>query len=206
LYVNNDYGYDQAKAFENLFEDLGGNIIAIDGFAQGTIEFRNLLEKIKALQPQAVFIPAYTEAGYILKQAFEIELRAQFIGSAPLENPEILKIAGQGGEGAIYPHHFDPESQNLQVQEFIKKYKLRFGEEPEGYAALAYDGLYVISHVLKQCNQDKECIKLALYQMQNFPGITGSTSFDDHGDVLKPIVIRKIRNGLFRTLWREEAP
>jgi len=111
-------------------------------------------------------------------------------------------IAGKGAEGAIYPHHFDPESPDPRVQEFKEKYKKKYGRELEGYAALAYDALYVIAHVLKQCNEDKECIKNALYSVQNFPGVTGPTSFDDHGDVIKPIVIRAVNNGKFTTIWR----
>ena len=35
--------------------------------------------------------------------------------------------------------------------------------------------------------------KKALYATKDFPGATGPTSFDDHGDVIKPIVIRTIK-------------
>ncbi|OGW41512.1 MAG: hypothetical protein A2Y97_10865 [Nitrospirae bacterium RBG_13_39_12] len=205
LYVNNDYGVDQAKVFEDYFKQLGGKVVFSEAFEQGTVDFRTQLSKIRSLKPQGVFIPAYTEAGYILRQARELGIKTQFIGSAPLENPDILKIAGIGTEGAIYPHHFDPESSDPNVQQFAEKYKHRFGREIEGYAALAYDGLYVIAHVLKQCGEDRECIKNAIYGVQNFPGVTGLTSFDDHGDVIKPIVIRTVKNGKFRTLWRPHS-
>lgn len=202
LYVNNDYGVDQASVFSDSFQRLGGRVLSNEGFQQGTVDFRAQLSKIKTLHPQAVFVPAYTEAGYVLKQAVELGLETQFIGSAPVENPDIVKIASGGAERAIYPHHFDPESGDPKVTEFEQKYKAKFGRDVEGYAALAYDGLYVIAAALQQCGSDKECIKAKLYATQNFPGVTGPTSFDDHGDVLKQIVIRQVRNGTFTTIWR----
>lgn len=200
LYLNNDYGVDQSQVFTDLFEQLGGKIIYSEAFEQNAVDFRTQLAKIKLLNPQGVFIPAYTEAGYILKQAFEMGIKTQFIGSAPLENPDILKIANIAAEGAIYPHHFDPESSDPKVKEFKEKYERKFGRELEGYAALAYDALYIIAYVLENCGQDKECIKNALYNVQDFSGVTGSTSFDDHGDVIKPIVIRGIKDGKFTTI------
>jgi len=201
LYVNNDYGTDQANVFRDYFEEMGGKVLFMDGFDQGSVDFKTQLIKIKGSNPDGVFIPAYTEAGYILKGAYELGIKTQFIGSAPIENPEILNIAGKGAEGIVYPHHFNPESTDPRVKDFKKKYESTYGRELEGYAALAYDGLYIIAYVLGKCGEDKECIKKTLYNIKNFPGVTGPTTFDDHGDVIKPIVIRTVLNGNFVTLW-----
>jgi branched-chain amino acid transport system substrate-binding protein len=203
LFVNNDYGSDQAQVFKESFEQLGGRVVLYEGFAQNTIDFRSVLAKIKSLHPDGVFVPAYTEAGYVLRQAAEIGLKTHFIGSAPMENPDIVTIAGEGAEGAIYPHHFDPESDDPMVKTFLEEYKLQYGRQAEGYAALAYDALFIIASILRRCGENPDCIKKELYGTQKFPGVTGLTSFDDHGDVIKPIVIRTIRRGRFVTIWRE---
>jgi len=203
LYVNNDYGLDQANVFKKSFEDMGGQVLYSEAFNQGSIDFRTQLLEIKNLKPQGIFIPAYAEAGYIIKQASELGVETKFIGSAPLENPEVLLIAGWSAEGAIYPHHFDPESPDTLAQDFKRRYEERYNQQLEGYAALAYDAIYIIAKVLQQCGTDKECIKNTLYNIRDFCGVTGSTSFDEHGDVIKPIVIRSIVNGKFITIWRE---
>lgn len=206
LYVNNDYGSDLARVFTEDFEKLGGKIIFSEGFTQNSIDFRSMLIKIKSLKPDGIFIPAYVEAGYIMKQARELNIETQFLGSAPMENPEIVTIAGEASEGAIYAHHFDPDSPDPQVKKFEDEYRIRYGKQVEGYAALAYDGLYIISHIISKVGNDRTAIKDFLYKIQNFPGVTGYTSFDDHGDVIKPIVIRKIINSIFVTIWKEDAP
>lgn len=199
LFVNNDYGKDQSTVFETDFIKLGGTIVHKEGFPQDAKDFRTQLTKIKALNPDGIFIPAYVEAGNILKQATELALTCQFIGSAPMENPEIIKIAGPAANGVIYPHHFDPESQDSLIRNFINVYKNKYGTDAEGFGALAYDGLFIIDKLLEQCGEDKECIKKTLYQI-NFNGVTGKSSFDDHGDVIKPITIRKIVNQKFTSV------
>lgn len=199
LYVNNDYGVDQANIFELNFKKMGGNIVFKDGFQQGSTDFKTELEKIKATHPDGIFIPAYVEAGYILKQAKEIGLFSQFIGSAPMENPEIIRIAGDAANGVVYPHHFNPDSRDSIIRNFQNNYLNRYKTEAEGYAALAYDGLHVIKVLLEKCGTDKECIRAGFYSI-NYNGVTGRSSFDAKGDVIKPITIRKIVNKKFTTL------
>lgn len=199
LYVNNDYGSDQASFFAESFKKLGGEVIFYDGFSQNSTDFKTQLTKLKALKPEGVFIPAYTEAGYILKQSHEMGFSPQFIGSAPMENPEIITIAGIAANGVVYPHHFDPETNNRTAKTFIYNYDMKYNSKPEGYSALAYDGLFVIKAMIEQCGEDRECIKNNLYKI-NYSGVTGATSFDNHGDVVKPITIRHIVNQEFRTI------
>ena len=199
LYVNNDYGKDQSDVFEKSFQKLGGNIVFKEGYDPKSLDFKTQLLKIKESKPDGIFIPAYVEAGIILKQARELGITSQFLGSAPMENPEIIKSAGNAANGVIYAHHFNPDSQDSLVRNFINSYKNKYKSDVEGYSALAYDAMYIIDILLKECKSDRECIKNKLYQL-NYNGVTGKSAFDDHGDVIKPISIRKIENKKFITL------
>lgn len=203
LYLNNDYGVDQAAVFKGLVEGLGSQIVFEEGFPQGAQDFRAVLTKLKAAAPDGVFVPAYAEAGPILKQAAELGIKTQFLGSAPMESPDVVLTAGKAAEGVIYVHHFDPDSNDAKVKEFQKNYQEKNGRAPEGYAALAYDAAYVLADILSKCGASRECLKNELYKVQNLPGVSGPTSFDDHGDVLKPIVVRTIKDGKFTTIFRE---
>jgi branched-chain amino acid transport system substrate-binding protein len=204
LYVNNDFGLDQANVFAKNFEKLGGKILSIDSFEQGATDFKTELLKIKASQPEAIFCPAYTEIAIILKQARELGMTQRFLASIPFENPDILKAAGNAAEGVVYPHHFDPDSSDPLVRKYQQKYIAKYKRKSEGFAALAYDGIRIIAAVLKKCGTDSICIKEALYKVRNFPGVTGPTSFDDHGDVVKPIIIKIVKNGKFTRYYPEK--
>jgi len=200
LYVNNDYGVDQADVFKLKVKELGSEVVFAEGFNQGAQDFRTVLTKIKATSPDGIFIPAYAEAGIILKQASEQGITAKFLGSAPMENPDVILTAGKAAEGVIYVHHFDPDSDDPKVKQFQQSYRSKYGRYPEGYAALAYDAGFVLQHVLNMCGPSAECLKNELYKVHNFPGVAGPTSFDDHGDVIKPIVVRTIKDGQFVTI------
>lgn len=202
LYVNNDFGIDQANVFTKEFSKLGGKVLYSEGYNQNVTDFRTQLLKIKESAPEAVFVPGYAELGIILKQARELGLSQRFLGSVPSENPDVLETAGDAAEGLIYPSHFDPDSRNNLVQRYQKAYKIRYRRSSEGFAALAYDGIRIIAHVINEVGESPEEIKDGLYNIHDFPGVTGKTTFDDHGDVVKPIVIKVVRNGQFR-IWEE---
>ncbi|MFH1097443.1 MAG: ABC transporter substrate-binding protein [Candidatus Desantisbacteria bacterium] len=196
-YINNDFGVDQADVFEKEFTKLGGNVLSKDAFAQGATDFKTDLIKIKAKNPQAIFVPGYTELAIILKQAKELGMTQQFFTSVPFENPAIVEAAGGAAEGVIYPHHFDPENKYILTKSYQEAYKKKYGRYSEGFAALAYDGMRIIAYVLKKCGENPEAIKNNLYNIKNYPGVTGPTTFDDKGDVIKPIVIKTVKNGRF---------
>jgi branched-chain amino acid transport system substrate-binding protein len=40
-------------------------------------------------------------------------------------------------------------------------------------------------------------VKKALYDIKDFVGVTGKTSFDKNGDVIKPIGIKVVKDGKF---------
>ena len=197
VYINNDFGVDQAAVFKAEFEKLGGRVLSQESYVPNATDFRAQLTKIAAEKPEVIFLPGYTEVGTIMKQARELGLISKFVGSVPTENPDLIKIAGAVSEGVIYPSHFDPDTTDPAVEVFQKLYSVKYGRPAEGLAALAYDGLNIIVVGLKQCGANSTCLKEYLYSVKNYAGVTGKTSFDEAGDVVKPIVIKTVREGRF---------
>jgi branched-chain amino acid transport system substrate-binding protein len=197
LYVKNDFGTTQAKVFQTLFENFGGKIISKIGFRQGETNFRGVLKKIKKEKPEALFVPAYTEIVPIIKQAKELNLKVKFIASIPFENPEIIKQLKKSAEGVIYPSHYVPDPKNPEDVKFRKEYKKKYKREPEGFAALAYEGIKIIAKALRNWDgKDRESLKNEFYGLHYF-GPTGETIFDETGHPIKKIVIKTVKNGKF---------
>ena len=181
IYVNNDFGVDLAAKFKEIFIGLGGGIVSENGFKQGKTDLRTELSLALASNPDAIFAPTYTEIGYLLKQAKELGAKIPFIAAATFENPSILNIAQNTAEGVVYPHHFDALSINPKAQQYQVAYKAKYGRLSEGFAVLAYDGIHIIAGIFNKCNRDTLCIKEELYKVKNYPGVTGTTSFDKKG-------------------------
>jgi branched-chain amino acid transport system substrate-binding protein len=197
LYVNNDFGVDLAKTAKELLVRRGKAISTEQGFEMGETNFRTHLAVARESGAEVLFVFAYGEAGQLLKQARELRIKVPFFAAATFENPNILTVAGDAAEGVVYPHHFDPQSRDPTVEEFQRRYENAYGRPAEGFAVLAYDGMMILGKALRACGNNSVCIRDFLYNLTGYIGVSGPTSFDDHGDVLKPIMIETVRKGAF---------
>jgi len=197
LYVNTDYGVGNKDVFKRTYEDLGGKVLLSEGFDQGESDFRAHLAKIKKLPIEGVYIIAVGENGYILRQAKEMGINVQFLSTVGIEGPDVLKIAGDAANGVIYTvQKFDPSSSD-KTKRFSQKYFNKYGEEPDLFAALGYDAIYIITKVINEYGYDAEAIKNGLYKLKNFQGVVGSISFDENGDIQSEVMMKIIKDGKF---------
>jgi len=199
LSVNLDYGVGLTKVFSEQFKKLGGEITAVEYYEQAATDFRTQLTKLWNENIDAIYLPGYySEIGLILRQAIEIEIETQFLSCVGFDNPKVIEIAGSAANGVIFARPFyNPESDNTIVKNFVDKFKKRYGSEPGIYAAHAYDALRIIAEAIKKGGNSPEEIIEGLYTIKNFSGVTGETSFDVNGDVVKPIQFMKVHNGNF---------
>jgi len=199
LYLNNDFGVNAKEIFSNNFESFGGNITDVEAFKQGDTDFRTQLIKIKDSNPDAILMLGYKEMIPILQQTKELGIKTQILSNPMFEDPEILQKTGNLSEGVIYSYYggFDPESQQKQIQDFVLSYRQKYGQEPGYYSALSYDAMKIVGIALEKGGSNSDGIKDALYSVQNYSGVTGLTSFDKNGDVIKPVILKTVRNGTF---------
>jgi len=200
LAVNLDYGVGLTNVFRKTFEQEGGTVTTVESYDQGATDFRTQLTKIAATNPQAVYLPGYyAEIGLALRQARELGLRTRFLSSVGFDNPKVLEIAGNAADGVIFARpYYDPDSSDPVVKNFVANFSKKYGSAPGVYAAHAYDALRIMYKAIESGGTTAEGIKRALYQIRDFPGVTGSTTFDNNGDVIKPIQIMKVENGAFK--------
>ncbi len=197
LYINNDFGVDQADVFKEYYEDMGGTIVLNEGYDGKSTDFRTALTKVKELNPEGVFLVGYAEMGIVLKQAKELGIESHFYSSFPFENEDILETAGIAAEGVIYPFFFDPNSELSKMVEYQAKYKNKYGRRSEGFAAIAYNSIMIIKAVMEKVGFEPENIKEGLYKVTDFPGIFGNVSLDEKGDINIPMLIKTVESGDF---------
>ncbi len=198
LYINNEYGASTKDVVKREFEGLGGKIAAEEAFEQGSGDFRSQLAKVKEARPDAVYLVGYAkENGLMLRQARELGLTQTFYSSLTLESPDFLAVAGEAAEGVVYPYLYDPQGRNPLTQEYNTKFRAAYGVDSEMWGALYYDALWMLKPILEKCGKDSACIKDELYKVKGFEGVTGLTGFDEKGDIVKPYLLKEVRNGKF---------
>ena len=204
IYISNDFGIGLEDSFKTYFEKYGGEVVIVEAFNPGDTDFRTQLAKIKSSAPEVVFLAGQKEMGYILRQAIELGLNPQWISFSMFEDPEILKIAGNAANNVYYTYRvFDPDSDISVVKDFTENYKRKYGQLPDIFAGLAYDAARILTLALEKGGQDLEKVKMALYNTRNFPGVVGETTFDENGDVIKPIGIKRVEKGKF--IWVDKS-
>lgn len=197
--INEDYGVGFRKVFKKSFENLGGEVILVESYNQGDTDFRTQLSKFFRYKFDGIYIIGVAnEVGNILKQATELGIKTIFIMNN-MENPELIRIAGDAAEGIYFPiPFFDSNSPEENVRNFVNNFINKYGYEPDLFAANGYDAVFIAKYAIEQGGYSGERIKNALYSIQDFPAISGGrVSFDENGDIVQHLVIKTVRNGEF---------
>jgi branched-chain amino acid transport system substrate-binding protein len=199
LYVNNEYGVGTVRVFRERFEQLGGRIVADEAFNTGATDFRTALTKIKTTKPDAIFVVFQDDIVNIVQQRAELGLEMPIYTTPVFEDAANLKKLGSLAEGILYTYYgsFDPDANSGVTADFVKAYQTRFGEPPTYYAALGYDAGGIMVAALRDAQYDQTKVKDSLYKVQKYQGVTGETSFDQNGDVMKPVSLKVVRGGRF---------
>lgn len=201
LFVNNDYGRGVENVFSTDFINKGGEVVVSESFEQDANDFRTQIVKIKAVNPDAIYLIGYAEMLQALKQMKENRMSYQILSTVMFDDPDLIAKAGNTAEGVIFTSWaYDPESQEEHVRQFVEKYTKAYGGAPEVFAAQSYDAMMILAEALKAKNYTGDEIRQYLDNIERFPGVSGETTFDKQGDVMKPLVIKRIVNGQMERL------
>lgn len=195
-----DYSTGLADFFEETFTKLGGEITTKTSFSSGDIDFKAQLTAIRAGKPDAVFVPGYyTQVGLIAKQAREVGITAPLLGGDGWDSPELVKIGGKALEGCYFSNHYSVEDQSPRIQEFIAKYKAKYGDVPDAMAALGYDAAHILIDAMRRAGTtEPQALRDAIAQTTGFAGVTGNISLDAERNAVKPAVVLQIKDGKVR--------
>lgn len=192
LMVNNEYGIGLTTAFSKVFEDLGGSVLFEEGYEQGSSDFRSIISKVNTAEIDCIFLPGHPrENGFLVRQIRELRYSQTIAANLSVESPDFYVIAKESCEGVVFSTPaFDLESNEEIVQSFRTAFESEFGVAPDAVAGHGFDAANIIIEALKRAQFNEDEVKDQLYGISDFPGITGRTTFDDHGDVIKPMMIK----------------
>jgi len=208
LYINNDYGTGVNRVFSHEFVTSGGRVIAAESFDVDATDFRTQLAKIKralssvsgaSREKSGLLLVGYKEMIPALNQMKEMGIRAQVISTVMFDDPEILQKAKTAAEGTIFTA-WRLDMRRKEAKDFYEAFKKEYGEEPGVFAPEAYDALLLLTNAMKQNGYSSNAIKMGLYATKDYPGVSGITTFDANGDVVKPLVLMTVVNGMFQPL------
>jgi branched-chain amino acid transport system substrate-binding protein len=193
----NDYSTGLEKVINETFTKLGGKIVAVQSYQEGDQDFNAQLTSLKGANPEVIFVPGYyNDVGLIAKQARDKGITVPLVGGDGWDSTQLYAIGGSALNGSYFTNHYSPYDTDPKVQKFVNDYKSRYGSIPDALAATAYDAARIMFDAIKRSpSLDGAAIRDSLAATKDFPGVTGTVTFNKDRDAVKPIVMIEIKDG-----------
>ena len=153
LYENSAFGQSSSKSFEKDCADLGLKIVVKEGYQAGAIDFKPVLTKVKAANPDMIYMVSYVmDASLLMRQSKELRINPKLFigGGAGFTLPEFAKSAGAAAEG-VYSATLWLETLPFPgAKEYFDKFRKKYGTETEYHGAEAYAAMQVVADALKR--------------------------------------------------------
>lgn len=199
--VASPYTVGLHQFFEQHFVELGGQIVAKEGYTQGDTEFRAQLAKIKDAAPDLLVVDAYTykDLGLVAQQSEALGLKVAFMGGDGVFVPELLSMAGPQLANAYVTtgvSDISPEFAPFNA-EYEKKHP---GIKANVYTYYGLDALmtieYGIREALKKGDPTPTAIRDAIENMKDVQLFTSKVTMepDTHNPHNKPLLIMSIKD------------
>ena len=211
IYNNSDvYSTGIYQAFAARAAELNLEIVATTTFAaDDNADFSVQIAECKEKGADLVFLPIYyTPASLILAQAKAVDYAPVFFGGDGMDG--ILALEGFDktlAEGLMLLTPFAASSQDDKTQSFVKQYVAQFGEEPNQFAADAYDGIYALYTAAQNAGingdtaYDEACeLLIAQFPTLQISGLTGELAWAATGEVIKTPAVYVVKNGAYEKI------
>ena len=201
------YSVGNYENFMNKANQLGMEIVNVASFdSSNSQDFSVQLTQAKDAGADLVFIPFYyNEISLLLAQANSMAYAPKFFAVDGLDG--ILDLEGFDkalAEGVYLLTPFSADSNDAQVQAFVKAYKAKHNETPNQFAADAYDAVYALAQAIDASgmnanNTPAEFCDAMVKQFTSmtFDGVTGTSKWSVNGQVSKSPMAAIIENGAY---------
>lgn len=226
LYPRDPFGEELMRSFSGEVSRLGGELIDAESYLPEETDFGTPIRKLKEadlkkyghLEPidnpddskrrrEFAYFPGFdslyligdsAQVGLILPQlAFYDIHNVVFLGNSGWDSEQLLGLAGKFAEGGVFVDGFFVESPDPPVHDFVSLYRRQYHEEPNLFAAQAYDAANIILNAIRKGATEPAKIREALLSTRDFPGASGLTTILPDGEAEKKPFLIQVKNGRF---------
>ena len=171
---NSELGQAIAKAFKGTLENAGIQIVAEEVVARGATTAMPQMQKLRAANPEALFLAGVLTAENVLVFRAYKELGVKFPihSSYNLSVPVYETVAKGLIDGITFVDAYDPDKP--EVKAFEAAFRKATGKDPQNMHGYGYDGIMLVADAIRRAGStDKEKIREAM-QKTNYAGVMGA--------------------------------
>jgi branched-chain amino acid transport system substrate-binding protein len=197
------YGDDNAftktdgDLFKREFEKTGASVVDTETFHIGDKDFGASLTKIAAKKPDVIAIGGlFPEATQIIAQAGKLGIKAHMLGGNGLNSTQMYQVAGPAAQGVVVGAAWFIGGKYTGNLEFVKRFKAKYGNNPDQFAAQAYAAAQVVASLAKSGATTKDEMLSGLHNLRVVETVLGPIAFDQNRDVrAAPVVLQIVKGG-----------
>jgi branched-chain amino acid transport system substrate-binding protein len=198
-----------ARRFFKMAGEKGLKTIIREGFEAGIDDFKPLLKRVKAKNPDLIYAVANNakSAALLVHQSRELKLNPKlFVGGGNgFVQPDFATHAGQASDHIVCTAIWTPVAPHRGTAAFNKKFIARYKIPPEHHGAEAYAGITVIADALKRAKAptpEKIRAALAKTDLMTVLGPVKFIAYNNKSQQNKlPALLVQWLNGQHQIVW-----
>jgi branched-chain amino acid transport system substrate-binding protein len=195
---NETYGKGLADVFDASFRQLGGTVLGHEHITANQQDFKALLTKAKAGNPDGVFFGGNTSTGggLVRRQMSDVGLGGvPYLGGDGISDPEFETVAGATANGSYMTVAAPDASKLPSAKQFIAAYQARFKSNVGPYSANAYTAAKIEIAAIEKAISDaggkmptRADVLKYVAATKDFDSPIGKVGFDANGDTTSPVL------------------
>jgi branched-chain amino acid transport system substrate-binding protein len=190
------YGAGLADETEKAVKAAGGTVVAREYTNDKATDFKAILTKIKAKNPDIIMYGGMdAQGGPMVKQMKELGIKAKYIAGDGVCSAEWPKLAGGAAEGQYCTQAGLPPDKMPNAKDFVDRFTKKYGPI-QVYAPYSYDAANTLIDAMKKANSADPAKYLPVLAKISYDGITAKIEFDEHGDTKNgAITLYQVKDG-----------
>jgi branched-chain amino acid transport system substrate-binding protein len=192
--VNSDWGEESVRILKRYADAEGLKVVAALNYDEHTEEFAPLLVQARAANPDVIFQASQllNEQIAFLRSYRQLGLKIPLAGESTWTEDVPAKSGWEAIDGMVTASAWVPTDPRPQVQQYIRKYRDKFGAIPGFNGPPSYDVVYLTAQVAEKAGSlDKEAMRQVL-RTTTFGDLVyggGSVKFDPNGQADFPVTV-----------------
>ncbi len=196
------FGHESVAGFHRVFEDSGGKVVQKLWTPLNAPDYGTYISQLKS-DLDAVFTAHAGSNGFkFIRQLREYGNKIQILGGFTPVDESLLQQMGDDALGAMTGCWYSAELDYPVNKTFVEAIRRDYKVDPGVYAAETYLCGEVLDHAAKAVNgkvEDKDTFMRALKDAKVLDTLRGPVRFDELGNVVGNVYIRKVekKNGRY---------
>lgn len=192
------FGQGIAAEFVKQARRAGLNLAGHEFTTDKATDFAAILTALKAKKVDAIFFGGYApQAAPLARQMRQLGLNAKLLGGDTLCSPEMAKLGGAAvGANVLCAQGGAILEKQAGGPAFLARYKARFKQDPDVYAASFYDQTMFLAQAMRSTNSTDPSVVGAALHASSYKGVVGEYAYDQAGNMKRSTVtVYTFKNG-----------